>query len=301
MAKRRQVPLVCHSSHRSSRFWKRSMPHIIELKKRIKAVETIQKTTHAMRLTSMSTHSRLIKQKVALNNYKKEIEDLLNTIQLTAKSKKISQECTMHSNQLTIIVGTQKGLCGAFNTRLAKYYNERVRPQYPEGPCIAIGKKIIDLLPKEQKIIHKYPQFAPTNLFNVVGELTHHIMGKSNYAHIIIVSNHPQSFFNQKPTVTHITPPCNHILTQKFSQELYELCDPNPQTVLANLESLYLKSQLETLFFNSLVAEYSARFLSMDSSTNNAEKLLSTMQRDYNKLRQASITNELMDLMGGML
>lgn len=254
-----------------------------------------------MRLTSMSTHSRLIKQKAALNRYKQEIEELLNQLRLEMHGKETAQSCTEHSNRLMIIIGSQKGLCGAFNTRLIRYFHDTVAPKYGTTPIIAIGKKIIDLLNNDQSLLYQYPTLTPANLFGLVGELSNHILGKAKYAHIMIVANHPQSFFNQKPSITHITPPCKHLPDNINYARLEEICDPEPRTILNYLEEMYLKSQLETIFFNSLVAEYSARFLSMDSSTNNAEKLLASMQRDYNKLRQASITNELMDLMGGML
>ncbi len=277
------------------------MSHIIQLKQRIKAVETIQKTTHAMRLTSMSTHARLIKQKEALNRYKQEIETLINQLRIEINKKETPEEHSQQANRLTIIIGSQKGLCGAFNTRLIRYFYDTIVPKYGESPTIAIGKKVIDLLNKDQTLLYQYPSLTPTNLFGLVGELSHHILGKAKYTHIMIIANHPQSFFNQKPSVSHITPPSKHLPHNANYSQIAELCDPDPKKILTYLEEMYLKSQLETLFFNSLVAEYSARFLSMDSSTNNAEKLLTSMQRDYNKLRQANITNELMDLMGGMI
>ncbi len=277
------------------------MSHIIQLKSRIKTVESIQKTTHAMRLTSMSTHARLIKQKSALLLYSQELEQAITNIRnMHAPSNEIPQTCTHYTNTLIIILGSQKGLCGSFNTRLFRYYKEIIAKKY-HGSCIVIGKKIIDLFKQNQSpILHQYTNITPANIFGLVRELCQHILGKSQYAHIIVVSNHPQSFFNQKPSVAHITPPCTNLPEFTANPELKGLCDPNPKIVLEYIESMYLQAQLETLFLNSLVAEYSARFLSMDSSTTNAEKLLQGMRRDYNKLRQAAITNELLDLMGGM-
>src|SRR5262245_56347198 len=95
------------------------MPQLIILRQRIRAVETIKKITHAMRLISMSTHSRLKHNKIHLENYKNAFQALWRRIApLIPELEKDSNK----GRTLLIVVGSQKGLCGTFNSTLFKFF-----------------------------------------------------------------------------------------------------------------------------------------------------------------------------------
>jgi len=280
------------------------MSHIIQLRQRIKTVELIQKTTHAMRLTSMSTHTRLHKRQSLLTRYSKELETISTLVKEDCAHFVPQFQQPREPRHLTIVIGAQKGLCGAFNIRLFRFFEQENAHTSP-GSTIAIGKKIIEQLSPKYPLHYSFPLFSASNFFAISKELCEHIFGQTGYTQVTIFSSYPQSFFIQQPikTVIEVPAPYDDTVAPEFdarstsSERIYDNSAPSIQ---AFLEHSFIKIRLEELLFNSLIAEHAARFVSMDSSSNNAQKVLETMYRDYNKLRQASITRELIDLMSGL-
>lgn len=281
------------------------MSRLTQLRQRIKTVATLQKTTHAMRLTSMSTHSRLQKKKKLLETYKNTIERIMSNCAQTTSVHKENYDKTKH---LVITVGSQKGLCGAFNTRLMNLYEKECKNESYD--LISIGKKVNEYL-AQRSIIPKdsYEIFHANNFVEIAHEISSIILSNESekgYTHVTIYSNHPQTFFLQESKKTELPVPKIKQLSKdekshdKRSEDFYHFEQAKSNTLLY-LQNMYLKARIEDLLFKSLIAEQAARFVSMDSSTRNAEKLIESMQRDYNKLRQSLITRELTDLAGGIL
>lgn len=132
-------------------------------------------------------------------------------------------------------------------------------------------------------------------LTNITDILTSFVTSNAqNYKEIIIISNEPKTFFTQKPTKTLLLP-MQPIKNNQTSLDAY-IWPEDQDTILKMLTKLYLTVSIEAILFSSLVSEQAARFHSMDSATRNAEDLLEIMRRDYNKLRQAKITKELLEL-----
>lgn len=281
------------------------MSHIIQLRQRIKTVELIQKTTHAMRLTSMSTHTRLHKRQALLARYRNELETMSSLIKQDCAPLSANQSQKRNPCHLTIIIGSQKGLCGSFNIRLCRFFEQTNNYTSP-GNTIAIGKKIIEQLSPKYPLLYTFPLFSASNFFAISKELCEHISGQTGYTQVTIFSSHPQSFFIQQPIKTVIDVPLlyEEARASSSSPSTQEACermyDDSAIHIYSFLEQSFIKIRIEELLFNSLIAEHAARFISMDSSSNNAQKVLESMYRDYNKLRQASITRELIDLMSGL-
>lgn len=279
------------------------MAHIMQLRQRIKTVAMIQKTTHAMRLTSMSTHARLQKKQAHLTHYREELERVIALLKQDVPETHPAA-VTRTPKYLTVVVGSQKGLCGAFNTRLFRHFEQEYNPEI-NGSIITVGKKMTEFLEGGYKLLYTFNNFNATTFFAITNELCEHILGNKRYTDVIVASSHPHSFFIQKAVTTYVHVPQHQQIELDDESGIVGKSgywyDQQPAEIMAYLEKIALRSTIEELLFNSLIAEQAARFLSMDSSTNNAEKILSAMQRDYNKLRQALITRELMDLTGGLL
>lgn len=277
------------------------MSRLTALHQRIKTAITIQKTTLAMRLTSMSAHARLQRKKQFVKNYKRALEGLMQRLGLEEKLNKPSHED--HQKTLVIIIGSQKGLCGAFNSRLMHLVEEQM-PDLKELKTfhlVSIGKKISEYL-EQRDIIphHNYPTFNAQNFVAIAHELEKLIFTDNGYRTIKVYSNYPHTFFIQKSSAT--------IIVRRQLQEAAGSDTPDPYTyeqspreLHHHIQRVYFKACFEELLFNSLIAEQASRFIAMDMATRNADTMLTEMQRDYNKLRQASITRELTDLAGGVL
>jgi len=281
------------------------MAELIQIRQRIKAIETTKKITHAMRLISMSSHSRLKHQEDPLGHYQHSIEQLFykikhaflnwhNPIFMPHKSKK--------HKDLIILVGSQKGLCGTFNSLLFKAFESIIHHYHQDYVLlIAVGKKAADYLQAKDfaPVIASYNKFTTISYPHVLKELTNTIMNAQPTFHsVTVVSNVLKTFFLQKPKSSSIIP-----LTKGIDDHIQEIpedysWEQPPQELLDMLAQMFIEAKLHDILFQSLLAEQAARFLSMDSATRNAESLLEKAELTYNKLRQAKITNELTELAG---
>jgi len=279
------------------------MAELVKIRQRIKAIEVIKKITHAMRLISMSTHSRLKHKENTLETYYNSVENLFYKIKEDTPSWHnpilMPKKTRKHKN-LIILIGSQKGLCGTFNTLLFKSFDSVVsnyNPKYLE--LIGIGKKAVDYLnsKKTAPLIASFNKFSPYTSDNVLKELTE-IITKAEFPFrsITIVSNVFKSFFVQKPRAFTLIPliPKKRD-TKEFDAQDY-IWEQPPHELLDRLAYLLIQATLQNLLFQSLLSEQASRFLSMDSATRNAQTLLEETDLIYNKLRQAKITKELSEL-----
>jgi F-type H+-transporting ATPase subunit gamma len=279
------------------------MAKLIQLRQRIKAIETIKKITHAMRLIAMSTHSHLKSVQDPLSSYTHALDAIfaeLSAMAHTWQNPIIHPTSQKNGKTLLIIIGSQKGLCGSFNTNLFKLISYHLdKKLYPHLELIVIGQKAIDFsktLPYPIK--HSYKKLNEARIESIAQEVMHSLVYASPfYQSVVIASNIVKSFFTQKPHITKLIP--FELPATKKNELLDDYIWHQPsQEILDTLIPQYLASQIYYYLFQSLLAEHAARFISMDSATRNANSLLETTRLEYNKLRQAKITKELTELVG---
>lgn len=263
------------------------MAQLTHIRQRIRAVETIKKITHAMRLISMSTHSKLNKQKVHFNTYKQAFVDLYNKL---IKSPKNSTPST--AKTLYILVASQKGLCGNFNSQLFKYF-EKVNVYNENADFVTVGKYAYDYLrPNYYNLLKSYNKFSSINFVEIANNIAD-IIFSGSYTKIIFYSNKSKSFFLKESKTTKLE-------IQNYSESDIDtgdyIIETSKSELVASIRRNMLVVSIEEVLFDSLLCEQSSRFLSMDTATRNASSLLEEMVRDYNKQRQAAITQELSEL-----
>ena len=280
------------------------MSSLTLLRRRIRAVETIRKTTHAMRLTSISTHTRLQKQKTLVIRYKEAIADLLSSLKNHLGNETAYVNSPDANKTLYIIAGSPKGLCGTFNTQLVTYIQKNVpeiMAHHESHDTVVLGNKLADQLEATGvQVTQRYNSFTVATFVDITHELAYRILEKNIYHTVYLIANYPRSFFVQTPEQHQLLPFQPHIREQERDLSEYHWEQP-PADVFQSLTRIYLKAHLQELLFQSLLSEQASRFIAMDGATRNAEDLLSTMRLDYNKIRQAAITRELADLTSGLL
>ncbi|MBI2352623.1 F0F1 ATP synthase subunit gamma [Candidatus Dependentiae bacterium] len=279
------------------------MSQLIQLKQRIKAIATIKKITQTMRLISMSTHSKLKKQADSIKNLKEELKPLLcvltsqqesvfaNTIQQTPKYKK-----------LYIIFAAEKGLCGTFNTTMYSYFNNYLTIKNLENShIISVGKKATNyLLQRGITPLYDFDKVLPNRLDTIAQLLYKKILLlHQDYEQVVCLSSFAKTFFIQEARTTVLIPvqpdPCTIADSKNINLDDYAWIQNQPE-VTSSLFRMLLKINILLLLTNSMLSEQSARFLSMDNSTRNAENLHKSMKLAFNKMRQAKITRELIEL-----
>lgn len=282
------------------------MSKLVHLRQRIKVIGTIQKITQAMRLISMSIHTRLKRKEEAIIEYARLINTLFSQLQLHAPQWThpiIHPDKNGEQKTLVIVIGSQKGLCGSFNLNLFKLCDQCMKdvPQLQgKDEFIGVGKKAVDFLKNSnmQPIAKTFEKFSPQTLRSISQEITNQIIAASpSYSAVMILSNEFKSFFNQKPTASTLIPFAHKTIKgDQIPDDI--LWEQNPKELLNSLVHQYLEAQIHFKLFESLLSEHAARFVSMDAATQNADGLLDTAKLQYNKLRQAKITKELTELSG---
>ena len=281
------------------------MSKLIQMRNRIQTIETIRKVTDVMRIISMSAHSRLKVKQEPLGEYLHTLKNFLAKVQRATPSWKHEQLMPTGNNinPLIIIIGSQKGLCGGFNTQLSKilhdYISHNPSAHYRFS---AVGKKPIEYLIQNHpdKLLCSFPVITSRNFLTIAQELTDLIMTATpSYTSVVIISNVFKNFFVQKATITPIIPfDPTHIKAHTTPPTEGYMWDETPSTILDKLAIQYIEAQFQHLIFQSLLSEHAARFISMDNSTRNANTLLTDTKLEYNKIRQAKITTEITELTG---
>jgi F-type H+-transporting ATPase subunit gamma len=282
------------------------MSQLIHMRQRIKAVETIKKITHAMRLISMSSHSRIRGKRSHFEAYRNELRSLYAHLKDNLpdwNNTILYPDSDQPHRRLIIIVGSQKGLCGSFNTQLFSYFqktNPNTRMKETELCCV--GNKAVEYVTSHIGTPDlRFEDFSSSTLVSIAQQITDHIFNAHpHYTSVSIISNWPRTFFVQRPQQAELIPfgvaaseHDSHL--QPYDEYLWE---ESPRELLDTVAQRVFTTNIQTILLDSLVAEQAARFIAMDNSTRNASTLLDTMKLQYNKLRQTKITRELTDLIG---
>lgn len=273
------------------------MAELIHMRQRIKTVETIKKITHAMRLVSMSTHAKLGKQFHAINTYHNEITKILHLVQSICK-KEEPLEQKRGGLHILIAIGAQKGLCGTFNSTITYELEQFCKKHDQSLKIIAIGKKMVDFVDSKLPAlkIYTFPHLSPLQAGAIAQNISEKIFSKHHMiSKLSLLCMAHKNFFVQAPQIHQMLPISVKNGNPAIVSSDY-LCEANATEMLESLTRQQVTSFIHKALIESLLAEQAARFVSMDSSTRNAEKILEATKLKYNKLRQAKITKELLEL-----
>lgn len=273
------------------------MSHLISLRQRISVVETIRKTTNAMRLIAMSAHTRLRQAKSQRELYARELEKVMA---LTAPYAVLHAPHSAKSRRLLIVLGSQKGLCGTFNSTIWFSALREYHDQWHHTDLVLVGKQLMELVAQDRgnspTPVATFPAFSLADVEKTTREL-HALIAAQPYSTVVVYSMLPKTFFMQRPVATDVLSiPAPSGITHTHDMPIFET---TAQELFEHAQQARIRSLIESRCIESLLAEQAARFLSMDGATRNAETLIASMRLDYNKLRQATITRELTDLGGG--
>jgi F-type H+-transporting ATPase subunit gamma len=274
------------------------MSQLIHLKQRIKAIGSIKKITQTMRLISMSSHSKLKKQTDNLIRFRNEIRPLLCA--LTTENDDSKQKHAPKFKTLYILFAGEKGLCGTFNSAMFAYFHKHLSKEKLENShIIAVGKKACEYL-KEINIkpLYEFDKVLPNHLEKIAQDIYERIIHiHKHYESVVCMYSFPKTFFNQEPQTLQIIPiqqdPCE--VQVNIQLQDYEWLQER-KDVTRSMFHILLKTNILLILSSSMLSEQSARFLSMDNATRSAETLLKEMKLAFNKIRQAKITGELIEL-----
>ena len=200
---------------------------------------------------------------------------------------------------LYIAITSNRGLCGGFNSNIIKEVKARIATNQAPSAVFTIGKKGNDILSKEHEIIgHEVAVFDDltyANAANVAQQLMDGFVA-SEYDEVHLVYNRFKNAATQLVTVEPFLPVVAEATDANEADYIYE---PSQEDIFTTLLPKALKMQLFKALRDSFASEHGARMTAMHKATDNATDLRDQLKLTYNKARQASITNEILEIVGG--
>jgi F-type H+-transporting ATPase subunit gamma len=294
-----------------------------EIKRRIGGVRQIQKATSAM---EMIAAARMARDKVAVTNsqrYAVRLAQLLCDMR-GAASEGEHPLMTASAGQDTclLLFGSDKGLCGGFNTALMEKLGAFRKMNEKKNLRLTIMGKIVNRRATHQEYaVDSFfrqpgrsatkdgaPKSAfPAEIDQIVSTVTDSFL-KGTFAEVYILYSRFISPVRQEPVVEKLLPvdfsadPLRGIGSSCKAGELNgAICEPGPAAIFDRLLLEYVRRWIYNAFLNSVASETGARQTAMGRATENAEEMLDELTLTYSRLRQESITTEMLELVGGSM
>jgi len=283
----------------------------VYIRQKIKSIQTTKKITHAIRLVSMSLYSKLEHQAQHTRVYVDTLSDSFGSL-LKHKADWQSPALAMWQRadacKICVIVGTSKGLCGSLNSNLFRYVSQEISTEDAKNiKFITIGQKASTFVRDHLNgdIIFSYNDFNSNNYHLIASDLITKVNDlKVCFSSVYFYFTEPKSFFLQKPLKFRLLPLSEEAFSRNgksaqapaYKQSQDMIWEQNSSVILDFVLIRFIKSRISYIFLRSLISEYTARFIAMDSSTTNAEKYLEKLTLQYNKIRQGTITREISEL-----
>ena len=273
-----------------------------EIKNRIRSMESTKQITKAMEMVAASKLRRAQAQVLDARPY---FETLYAAIQdIVQNNRDFSSPYLVKrevKKSLYVVIAGDRGLAGGYNSNVLKLTMEQL--QGKDATVLPIGKKAVDYFKAHgiQTLSAAYAEAEDVSVgdcFSISKQLSKLFL-KGEYDEIFVVYTNFISVLSQSPTSMQILPLCYEaqgITDNKGSDILYE---PDSETVFASIIPEYLGGILYGALCESRAAEQAARRTAMDSATQNAEEMIGNLSLQFNRARQAAITQEITEIVAG--
>lgn len=283
-----------------------------QVKRRIGTAQNISKITKAMEMVAASKMKKAQDQALAARPYSQALYDSITTISQVSKLDG-HPLLSNHDNGIPVIVviGTDKGLCGALNGNLLKVL-VNWKKQNPNGEVVAVGKKAVLATRSVGMTVHaqftQLPEYITTADVIPVTTLVLNNFIEQKFRSVDILYTDFINTLSQKPKEASLLP-----LTRSFAPDVVEkkvdeklqtkeyTFEPNPKEILDKLLPFYLENTIYHSFLEAKASEHSARMVAMKNASENAGELVDELKLVYNKTRQQEITTELLDIISATM
>ncbi len=280
------------------------MANLKEIRNRIVTVSSTMQITSAMKMVSAAKLKKAQDAITAMRPYANKLTELLQNLSASMDGdagSKFTDNRAVHK-VLIVAITSNRGLCGAFNTNIIKQSTLLHKHTYAgkQVDFLAIGKKGNDLLGKRGTVIANHSQVYDDLSFDNVAEIAQNLMEhftEGNYDKIELVYNKFKNAATQIVMTEQFLPlaPIEGI-TSSSADYIFE---PSKPEIVEQLIPKSLKTQLYKAVRDSFASEHGARMTAMHKATDNATELRDQLKLTYNKARQAAITNEILEIVGG--
>ncbi|HON59178.1 MAG TPA: ATP synthase F1 subunit gamma [Smithella sp.] len=284
------------------------MPSLKDLKRKIVAVQKTKQITRAMNMVAASKFKSAQLKMENFRPYAGKFMEVLNSLALRVDSSTHPLLAVRDPKKIRVICMTSdRGLCGGFNTNVIKATERFIKEKEKEGKdvsLIAVGRKSRDFFKKKAKIIAQktdvLSKFDMTLAVSIADEVILPFI-KEEYDELYLIYNQFINVSVQKPTVVRLFPLPSigqeaDVDPDRFLDYTYE---PSDEALLQRLLPMYVHVLVYRALLETSAGENGARMAAMDNATSNCQELIDSLTLKMNKARQAAITAELMDIVGG--
>ena len=280
------------------------MANLKEIRNRISSIGSTMQITSAMKMVSAAKLKKAQDAITAMRPYSSKLTELLQNLSATLDSDAGGAYSKQRevSKVLLVVVTSNRGLCGGFNSSVIKETTQNIAANYQDidVDLLTIGKKVNNILSKSYPVIDARNDIFDNLTFDFVAEVAEKIMKlyeDGTYDKIEIIYNRFKNAATQIPQVEQFLPikPVEGD-TNASADYIFE---PSKEKIVLELIPKSLKTQLYKAVRDSFAAEHGARMTAMHKATDNATELRDELLLTYNKARQAAITNEILEIVGG--
>lgn len=285
------------------------MPSLIDIRRRVRAVKSTQQITKAMKMVSSSKLRRAQERIVRSRPYAQEMLRVFNNLATRTESANhpLLNDDPLAARTLLVVITADRGLCGSFNTNVikgtAQFVTEHPSTPGREVALALVGRKGRDFFMRRgfdvkyeevglfQNVRWAHAQKIATTCIN-------EFLGP-DVSSVYLVYNEFRSVISQRVVVERLLPIPRLAEQSPALANVDYLFEPQPDQLLNTLLPLHVAVQVNRALLESSAAEHAARMSSMDSATRNAKEMVDRLTLYMNKVRQAAITREIIEVVSG--
>ncbi len=284
------------------------MANLRAIRKRIGSVKSTQQITKAMKMVSAAKLKRAQDAIVAARPYARQMREVVQTVARRAGQDAHPLLSVREKRTIgLLVVCSDRGLCGGFNANLLRAVNrflQENRERYEDVALFAVGRKARDFFRRRRIPLRKeYINILGALSYSHAEQLAHDLADAylaGEVDEVVVAFNEFRSAISQVVRMEGLFP----IAFAQAEEEgpavgIDYLYEPSQREILEALLPKYVEAQIFRVLLESVAGEHGARMTAMDSATNNAVEMISTLTLQMNRARQASITKELMEIIGG--
>jgi F-type H+-transporting ATPase subunit gamma len=288
------------------------MANLKEIRIRLNSVKSTRQITSAMKMVSAAKLRKAQDAILQLRPFYIRLEEMIKQVS-TGRDEDLDSIFSRppdNNRVLLVVITSNRGLCGAFNSNIVKKTLQTIHDQYSLAyksghlDVIAIGKKGADLLkskniPVKTTYHHLFDKLTFDHVLDLANTLVEDFVQKK-YGTIKLIYNVFRNAALQEVTEEFYLPIMPlHDSLNKYESPLNFIFEPSDSEILEEMTPFALRVQLFRALLESSASEHGARMTAMHKATDNATDLIRELELNYNKARQAAITGEILEIVGG--
>ena len=278
------------------------MANLKEIRNRISSVSSTMQITSAMKMVSAAKLKKAQDAITAMRPYSDKLTQMLVNLSSSVDFENVYLSPRKVKNKLIVCITSNRGLCGAFNSNVIKKCTEIANSSDENVSFFCIGKKGGDILSKTHNVIQSNNVVFDDLTFENISTIADKVMSmflNKEYDSVQIVYNKFKNAATQIVTQEQYLPIENNKSKDDEKESFDYIFEPTQIEIISELIPKSLKTQLYKSVRDSYASEHGARMTAMHKATDNATELRDQLKLTYNKARQAAITNEILEIVGG--